>query len=132
MTDLQTLVDIEAIRKITAQYNRATDEGRLEDWLACWTPDGWFGRSNTTRKYVGREGLTELNRGNEVSARHVTTDNEIDVDGDTATQICYLMFLDRENGFLPAMFGTYHDRLVRVDGRWLFAERMLIVDGAGK
>jgi hypothetical protein len=131
MSDIQTLADIEAIKQLTARYNRTSDEGDIEAWLDCYTPDGWFGRSNTTRRFEGREGLIELDASNDVSSRHVTTDHIIEVDGDAATQTCYLLFLDRKNGFLPAMFGTYEDKLRKIDGRWYFTERMLLVDGAG-
>jgi hypothetical protein len=38
------------------------------------------------------------------------------------------MFLDRERNFALNMFGTYDDRLIRSDGKWLFVSRLLDVD----
>jgi len=120
--------DIEAIRQLTARYNRASDEGDVAAWLDCYTPDATFTRSNAERGWTGREELRSLLLDTEVAARHVTTDFVITVDGDTATQTCYLMFLDRRKNFAVAMFGTYHDALLRSSDGWRFKERNLTVD----
>ncbi|HEX3962982.1 MAG TPA: nuclear transport factor 2 family protein [Trebonia sp.] len=120
--------DIEAIRQLTARYNRASDEGDLADWLACYAPNATFTRSNAERSYAGPEELRLLLLETTVAARHVTTDFVIEVDGDTARQTCYLMFLDRRRQFAVSMFGTYHDKLVKSDGRWRFQARFLQVD----
>ena len=120
--------DIESIRQLTARYNRASDELDVAGWLACFTPDATFTRSNAERGCAGLDELRALLLETEVAARHITTDFEIEVDGDTARQTCYLMFLDRRRQFAVSMFGTYHDTLVKVDGRWLFKSRFIQVD----
>jgi ketosteroid isomerase-like protein len=120
--------DIEAIRQLTARYNRASDEGQVEDWLACYTPDATFTRSNAGKTFSGREELRSVLLDTTVAARHVTTDFVIDVHGDAATQTCYLLFLDRRKNFTVSMFGTYHDTLVKLDGSWYFRSRLLVVD----
>lgn len=120
--------DYEAIRQLSARYNRASDEGDHAAWMDCFTPTGSFRRSNDTRSFNGHGELPDLAGRVPVSARHVTTDFIIDLDGDTARQTCYLTFYDRHHDFRIAMFGVYHDELVKTDGRWRFESRFLEVD----
>lgn len=123
-----SLEDIEAIRRLTASYNRAFDESRHEDWANHFTEDGYFERSNAGQSYTGRAAIAELGRSYPVRGWHVTSEHIIDVDGDTAHQSCYLMFLDRDQGFAVNLFGVYSDDLVKVNGEWLFKRRLLKVD----
>lgn len=123
-----SLEDVEAIRQLTASYNRAFDEARSEDWANHFTEDGFFERSNAGRSYRGREEIAELSRSYPVRGWHVTVEHIITVDGDTAQQSCYLMFLDRDAGFTVNLFGVYSDDLVKIDGKWLFKRRLLKVD----
>lgn len=120
--------DYEAIRQLVARYNVAFDEIDVPGWLDCWTSDGFFERSNAGRAYEGTEQLTELLSTFNIKGRHVTTDFQIDVQGDTATMSCYLTYLDRANHHALAMFGVYADELRKVDGKWKFSSRRLEVD----
>jgi hypothetical protein len=119
--------EYEAIRQLTARYNRASDEANVEAWLSCFVEDGSFARKNGPR-YQGHGELRGLLENFPVKGRHITTDFMIEVDGDAAQQSCYLMFLDRERNFALNMFGTYDDKLIRSDGKWLFVSRLLDVD----
>ncbi len=119
--------DYEAIRQLTARYNRASDEADVEAWLSCFVEDGSFERKNGPR-YQGHGKLRRLLENFPTKGRHITTDFTIEVDGDAAHQSCYLMFLDRERNFALNMFGTYDDRLIRSYGTWLFVSRLLDVD----
>jgi ketosteroid isomerase-like protein len=123
-----SLEDVEAIRQLTASYNRAFDERRPEDWANHFTEDGFFERSNAGQSYRGRAAIAGLSRNYPVRGWHVTTEHIISVDGDTAHQSCYLMFLDRDQGFAVNLFGVYSDDLVKLDGKWLFKQRLLKVD----
>lgn len=120
--------DVEAIRQLTAKYNRAFDERDADGWVALFTEDGLFERSNAGRSYSGREELRELIETFPVRGWHVTSDFIVSVDGDSAHSSCYLMYLDRDAGFAVSMFGIYDDRLVRQNGQWLFRSRRLQVD----
>src|ERR1700676_3426022 len=117
--------DFEAIRQLTALYNRSSDEADVDTWLDCFVEDGRFSRSNADRAYQGKAELRDLLTNFPVHGRHITTDFTIEVDGDTARQACYLVFLDRARGFQVNMFGTYDDHLVRQEGRWYFRSRVL-------
>lgn len=120
--------DIEAIKQLTARYNRAFDLKDVEGYLATWTEDGFFERSNAGRSFQGTEELRELISTFDVRGRHVTSDFIIEVDGDTAHQACYLTYLDVADNFSVAMFGDYSDDLVRTPEGWRFRSRRLEVD----
>jgi hypothetical protein len=120
--------DYEAIRQLTARYNAAGDGSVLDAWLDCFASGGSFRRSDGDREWAGREQLTALFSGYGVSGRHLTTDHIITVEGDRATQTCYLLMLDRAREFTLHMVGVYHDELVREGGRWRFVARRLDVD----
>jgi hypothetical protein len=120
--------DYESIRQLTARYNAAGDSDDLTAWLDCFAVDGSFRRTDGPRVWSGREELTELFTGYGVSGRHLTTDHIITVDGDTATQTCYLMMLDRARGYTVHMVGVYHDELKLNGDRWRFRVRLLEVD----
>ena len=122
--------DYEAIRQLAARYGRAGDSGDLAGWLDCFAPGGSFERPDTGRAFRGHEELAAMFGGYGVTGRHLTTDAVIDVAGDTATQSCYLLFLDASRDFAPHLVGVYHDELVRQDGRWRFSRRRLLVDFA--
>jgi hypothetical protein len=119
--------DIEAIKQLTARYNRAFDSTDVGGYLATWTEDGFFERSNAGRSYQGHEELRELVSTFPVDGRHVTSDFIITVDGDRAESSSHLMYLDREQGFSVVMFGIYADEVVRTDEGWKFRSRRLQV-----
>jgi len=125
---IHELASIDAIRQLTARYNRASDDGDFEAWLACFAPHGRFERSNDSRAFTGWEELRTLPGRIPVRARHITTDHIITVDGTRARQTCYLLYLDRDRHFRVHMFGVYDDVLVLLDGRWVFESRYLLID----
>jgi hypothetical protein len=120
--------DTEAIKQLTHRYNLAFDYGDVESYLECWTPDGFFERSNAGRGYRGHAELDELIRTFPVDGRHISTNFIIEVDGDRGKASSYLLYLDRAAGFAVSMFGVYDDTLVKTDSGWKFSERRLKVD----
>jgi pimeloyl-ACP methyl ester carboxylesterase/ketosteroid isomerase-like protein len=119
--------DVEQIKQLVARYNQAFDYGDVEGYLATWTEDGLFHRSNALRSYQGHEALRELITTFPVQGRHVSTNFVIDVDGDCATASSYLLYLSAD-GYQPVMFGVYADELVRDGSGWRFSVRKLQVD----
>jgi 4-carboxymuconolactone decarboxylase len=124
---MSSTADMFAIERLSAEYNRAGDEGRVDDWVACFTPDGVFARTDTGASWQGADQLRAMSTAYPVAGRHVTTDFIIDLspDGRSATQSCSLLFFDRAAGFALHMVGTYADELVKVGGEWRFAVRKL-------
>lgn len=120
--------DIEAIKQVTARYNRAFDSIDVPGYLATWTDDGFFERSNAGRSYQGHAELEELVTTFPVDGRHVTSDYIVTVDGDRADSSCHLVYLDKAQGFSVSIFGIYADELVRTGNGWKFSSRRLQVD----
>lgn len=122
--------DYEAIKQLVSRYNVAFDEMDVEGWVACFTEDAFFHRSNAGRSYRGHDELRELiNEFSETfKGRHITTNFDIALNGDSATMSCYLQLLDRSNNHSVAMFAVYADELRKVDGEWKFSQRLLAVD----
>lgn len=65
--------------------------------------------------------------------KHVTTNVIIDLDGDDAASRCYYTVLQQTDALAlqPIIAGRYHDRFVRVDGEWRFADRLIHSDLVG-
>jgi hypothetical protein len=133
--------DHEDIRQLLARYNLAIDLGDPQGWAACFEPDGAFECSGLPEgsplggRHVGAPALVAyaethygLNKGR---ARHWNWNLLIDGDGDEATMTCYLGAYSSGQGDAARLraTGIYRDRLRRRDGRWLFAERHITVDG---
>lgn len=123
--------DVLAIRELTARYNHAIDAGRAEEWAATFTEDGVFEPSAGGR-FEGREALAGFARAfsSRFKVRHCTTDAVMEVDGDRATQTCYLLLLDRSDGVKVMSSGVYHDTLVRTPQGWRFSHRRIELDTA--
>jgi 3-phenylpropionate/cinnamic acid dioxygenase small subunit len=129
-TDLADLADRVAIRDLTARYNDAIDDVRLDDYLACFTPDGVLDIDGLGRGQ-GPDQIRPMVEPIAPIAVHLTLDAVVEVDGDTATQRCRFL-LGRRSGdrsdFSIVTSGRYHDRLIRTADGWRFAERHAAFD----
>jgi uncharacterized protein (TIGR02246 family) len=116
----------ESIRKTLAQYGQLYDD-RMHDELAeLFTEDAVYVTPTDTT--LGREALRSRFADvlPTVHGRHLMVQAVIDVDGDTATVTSDLIFISLDGEGLPIEgVSRYHDRMVPVDGRWLFAERRI-------
>jgi uncharacterized protein (TIGR02246 family) len=128
------MTDEEAIRQLLARYCQLADDGRYDDWSRLFTPDGTF-KPGSGEPVSGRAALVanlerSLGSRPERRTKHVCANSIIDVQGDEATAVSdYLVF--HRTGDQPwscSTSGRQHDRLVKVDGRWLFAERRNMSD----
>ena len=67
--------------------------------------------------------------------KHVTTNVVVDLapDAGSATSRCYFTVFQQtdELPLQPIIAGRYHDRFVRVDGTWRFADRLIFSDLIG-
>jgi 3-phenylpropionate/cinnamic acid dioxygenase small subunit len=93
----------------------------------------WRGRDEVRSLY---ESGTRRHAGGTPLTRHVTTNLVVEVDeaAGTATARSYYTVLQAVPGELalqPIVAGRYRDRFARVDGRWRFAARHLVVDLVG-
>jgi hypothetical protein len=126
---MSRLDDIDEIRQLLARIFHAGDEFDLETWLDCYTDDAIF-RSMR----IDMDGRDELRAGFHTlrgtsATRHWIGTIAVDLDGDEASSVAYLLVVSATFPPTPLCSGIYHDRFRRVDGRWLFSERLLTIDG---
>jgi ketosteroid isomerase-like protein len=132
--------DSEAISALIYTYAERLDAGDFEGVAELFThatfrsdarPDARRGRDevlevyrNTVQVYDGKP-----------ATKHVTTNVTIDVEpgGQTATaRSMFTVFQARpELPLQPIIAGRYHDRFARLDGRWCFTDRVVLVDLTG-
>jgi hypothetical protein len=126
---LATLADKIAIRELTATYNRAVDDGRIEDAFATFVD----GAGSLEIKGMGAMTGDELRALFSALAGivHATTDAIIEVDGDRARQLCTLLVLVRapEGGVVRLVTtGRYEDDVERTAQGWRFLRRFATLD----
>jgi len=117
-----------AIQELASVYANAMDSGDIEAWLRTWAESGvWEGAIG---KYEGKQKLANLlpDLGPRViGKRHIMTNFVITVEGDQATQTCYLLIIDRNKTNLPGT-AVYFDRLQKKNDTWLFTHRKVEID----
>jgi 3-phenylpropionate/cinnamic acid dioxygenase small subunit len=121
----------EAERQIAAliyRYNAVLDATDYDGWAQCFAADGIFRGAHAdwlVAVAVSRRRAAAPN------SRHFVTNILVEVDGDTARSRCHLFVTTAADGGKPTMSltGEYEDFLVRENGKWLFRERRVHVDG---
>lgn len=127
---VRELEDKNEIRELTARYNDTFDDMDVEGWVATFTEDAEF-ILDDAEPIRGSEALAAFQREIGFGKVHATVDHAIDVQGDTATQVCNLVLgsrrPDRAVGSAAIdNTGRYHDELVRTPGGWRFKRRRWI------
>ena len=120
----------DAIRELMATYAQALDACRFADVAACFAPDGEW-----TTDYGAARGPAEIEafirgivpvKGEGPQRKHYITNIIIKVDGETASAVSdYLIVRESEDGLMPVMGGTYHDRFVKTPAGWRFSRKEL-------
>ncbi len=128
---LQRIEDQFAIRELVARYNYAIDEGRPEEWVTTFVPDGTF-ESSALGAHSGAEALLAFAKGyiSAVSGRHCTSDFVIEVDGDDARSRCYLIAVNNAAAPIVSTTAVYEDVLRRTPDGWRFVHRKVTPDTA--
>ena len=118
------------IEDLVALYNKAIDTGDAEGWAATFTKDGEF--HGIVGDFAGTDELTafvqayasEEQFADFATAQHWVTNIVLDGDADEASMFAHLMMVQpHDEGGRIILVGQYEDKLRRVDGQWLFAER---------
>lgn len=123
------LADVQEIKELNARYNFAVDEHDNAGWANCFTRDGVFHALLEGHTPTGFQQLSDfVDVVNDAfgAMHHLTTNEIIDVTGDTATQKCYLLFFARKDGHLDGSICVYDDALTREDGAWKYSSRNVI------
>mgnify|MGYP002072677821 CR=1 FL=1 len=126
---------VACIEHLLASYCHAVDRGTPDEVATLFAADavlrprfdgpytvhgreairGWYAHYNAHF----REGVRHL--------KHMISSVMIDVAGERATAYCYLtgVFVSKSDGKGVSVFGSYTDIVTRVEGCWLFADRLI-------
>ena len=126
-----TIEDRIVIQELYAEYNFAIDDGRADDFAACFTADGVLdvGYGDPT---TGTEALAAFAAAtNQLmpGMRHQVTNLVLEGRGDDATGRAYLYtYRATAEGHQVILTGRYVDTLRKVEGLWRFVERTMVPD----
>jgi hypothetical protein len=120
--------DVVDILSLAARYSHLFAARAIDEWLECWTEEGYFERFGTHVRAQGHEALGDMVRSLPFRGRHVNSDHVVTVDGDAATHRCYCVFIDPSAACAPLMAGVYEDQLERTAEGWKFAARVFSPD----
>lgn len=128
MADYETT---EAIRRLMAIYAQLLDAKRIAEWGQLFAEDAIFQVWGQT--WRGRAAI-EAGIGGmqpELPGKHIILTPVIEFEGrDRARAWTDLSALaTSESGISIATIGRYHDELVRENGRWRFARRVVVMAG---
>jgi ketosteroid isomerase-like protein len=149
---LRVVEDRLAIEQVLMRYAAALNTDDADTFVSLFTTDATFELRRQTGEppflgpFKGRDALRKQwfpdAPASTVAAmrfgpmRHVTTNYEIDVVGDTATVRAFFIEVVSNGPNTPPganpptihAMGRYEDELVKVDGRWFFSKRVVITD----
>ncbi len=126
-----------AIRNLYARYNWCSDEGDADGYADCFTEDGELSIPGIGMHVRGRENLREFKRQDKARRgdrirRHWNSGLFLEAVGDGGAMRgrCYLHGYDGAPGEAPVLsdVGAYDDVIVRRDGEWRFARRVITMD----
>ena len=124
-----TFADVaEGVRNTIAAYTHAVDDGRVDDVVATFCPDGGCDIPGLGA-HEGHDALREAYAKVTPRApqRHLVLNTLVtDWNDDEATAISDLVFLVKgERGWAVHLVGRYRDVLHHTDGTWRFHRRTL-------
>jgi 3-phenylpropionate/cinnamic acid dioxygenase small subunit len=136
MTPEELAREKEAIAELIARYNYAIDHNDFQGWADCFALEGIF--DGMIGRYAAHGELDRFTAdvkkltATTPNLRHYVTNIQTEVNGHEARSRCFLMMTStsKEGGTKVVIAGEYEDKLVKRDGRWLFTERKVHLDGA--
>ena len=131
----RTLIEWRCTRLVNDFYLKS-DAGDYQAMAALFTPDGRFARPSAPDKpVIGRDALVAQFEARPAQVRrHLAVNTVITVESaESATGESYVVLYtapapaEGATGVPKAdpaqLVGTFHDRFVKLDGEWLFADR---------
>jgi 3-phenylpropionate/cinnamic acid dioxygenase small subunit len=132
---MYNIEDRENVRELHARYAHTIDEGRLEEWTECFTPDGVFQAAELGR-FEGRPAMLKMARDyraslNGAQQRHIMSNVSFKLEGDRGEGTCNLShYITRDGVTQMHGIGVYRDRLRKIGNQWLFESRIVLFDTA--
>lgn len=128
---IEEVADREAIRQLMARYNTSGDRARIDELVATFASDGvleFSGEASRGRDAIKARLTTSRapRHPKHTVTRHHLTTSYVEVDGGAASARTYFHVLT-DIGL--DHHGHYVDRLVKIDGAWLFVHRSVRIDG---
>ncbi len=118
-----------AIQELFARYAHAIDDLKPDAWVECFTIDGVFqvGR-RAMRGQAALRGYADVHV-QEIRCRHMMANFLYEVHADEATGQCSMLAtLATPGGYKIFAQGRYVDRLVKRNGHWRIAHRLVETD----
>lgn len=126
--------DREKVRELFARFCHTIDEGRYQEWVETFTPDGVFD-SPVAGRHAGREGLLKFTRDlaasdmGKVIQRHLVTNLSLSLEEQRGTAKCNLtVYVTRDGVTSLLLVGGYNTRLRKIEGEWYFENVSPFVD----
>lgn len=128
------LADEMEIRNLLARFAQASDEGDLDDYLACMTEDARWGGTG----FPERRGHAAIRAGAEerrasgiagpgTHTRHLISTTAVDVEGDTASARSIFLFYGETHATpVLQMMGVWEDEFVRSAAGWKLSRRTIV------
>jgi uncharacterized protein (TIGR02246 family) len=135
---LQYLIDRAGVEDLLAKYAKAVDFGTPEDYAALFTEDGVIHMQG--KDFKGRDAIRKMitpalakpaeGAPARPRMRHILSNVDIELNGDTATVFeSWATISKGADGHVGiSAIGHYTDTVVKVNGQWLFAKRVIDVD----
>lgn len=133
--EVPELLAREGVRETITRYAHLVDSGRFDALLDLFTEDAVL-ETGTRPPVQGRAAIRALfvDTGTRLGAtqtkpfiRHHVSNIDVEIEGTDAARARSYFLAVTERG--PDHWGRYQDRLVRVDGRWLFQHRRVRTEG---
>ncbi len=129
--------DRDEISNLIARYAELLNLGQIDE-LGDLFRHGRITSTTQSEVHEGTEAVKEMYRSTVVFPEKlpdtllVTTNLQIEVDGDSASSKAYWMAMHQtSSGISAVVAGRYHDEFRRVDGTWWFHHRHMLVDMSG-
>ncbi len=125
MSDLDPAEE-QAVRTLLARYCHLADDDDPAGVAALFTADGSFTFNGRTAR--GTDAIIRFLEGASragIRGKHLTTNTVVTAGGDVRAVSDFLFVRFTDGKPVPDLVGRYHDTLVRVDGQWRFAERVV-------
>jgi uncharacterized protein (TIGR02246 family) len=122
------------IENLFFRYARGFDEDDLDAMAGCFTEDarffsgGWFHGREAIRELLQERRRIRAQRGQ--LPRHVNTNIAIQPQGEDELRVhsYFSLVVSTRHGVAIDLAGTYEDTIVRENGRWLIASRVIARD----